>query len=70
MRSRGSEPHWLGSSGPFARAASTRHDARTLSRIGEIVWMRTIILKEEGDEYEGLPGLSRTPAFAPFREAE
>jgi len=41
----------------------------TLSRIFENVWMRTIILKEEGDSYEGFPGLSSTTPFELFSEA-
>jgi len=40
-----------------------------LSRIFEIVRIRTIILKEEGDSEEGFPGLSSTTPFEPFSDA-
>ena len=43
------ELHWLGSSRPLDWAARMRWDGMTLLRIFEIVRMRTIILKEEGD---------------------
>jgi len=41
-------------------AWAERRDATTLSRILESVRRRTMTLKEEGESYEGLPGLSRT----------
>jgi len=40
-----------------------------LSRIFEKVRIRTMILKEEGDSWEGFPGLSSTTPFEPFSEA-
>jgi len=40
-----------------------------LSRIFEIVRIRTIILKEEGDTYESFPGLSSTTPFEPLSDA-
>ena len=45
----GREPHWLGFSMPFDRAARRRRDAISLSRIFETVRIRTIILKEAGE---------------------
>jgi len=45
----GSEPHWLGCSSPFGRAAVSRQAAIILSRIFENLRMRTIIQNEEGD---------------------
>jgi len=42
--------------------------ATTLSRILESVRRRTMTLKEEGESYEGLPGLSRTIPRAFLRE--
>jgi hypothetical protein len=65
----GREPHWLGCIKPLERAAERRRVAIILSRIFETVRRRTIILKEAGDSYDGLPGLSRTTPFAPFSEA-
>jgi len=43
-----------------------RRAATTLSRIFESVRRRTITLKEEGESYEGLPGLSSTIPSAFF----
>jgi len=43
-------------------------EATTLSRILESVRRRTITLKEEGESYEGLPGLSMTIPSAFLRE--
>ena len=43
-------------------------EATTLSRILESVQCRTITLKEEGESYEGLRGLSRRIASAFLRE--
>ena len=68
MLSPGSEPHWLECSGPFSRAAVRSRAAIILSRIFENVGMRTMILKEEGDSYKGIPGLSGTTPFEPFSE--
>jgi len=64
----GRDPHWLGWIRPLERAARRRRPAIILSRIFETVRRRTIILKEEGDSYEGFPGLSRTTLFATFSE--
>ena len=44
-----SEPHWLGCSSPFKRAAIGRRAAIILSRMFANVQMWTIIRKEEGD---------------------
>jgi len=49
-------------------ACAERPEGTTLSRILESVRRRTITLKEEGESYEGLPGLSRTIPSAFFRE--
>jgi len=49
-------------------AWAERRDAATLSRILESVLRRTIPLKDEGESYEGLPGLSRTIPTAFLRE--
>jgi len=49
-------------------AWAERREAATLSRILDSVWRRTMTLKEEGESYEGLPGLSRTMPSAFFRE--
>jgi len=43
-------------------------EATTLSRILKSVRRRTISLKEEGESYESLPGLSRTIPSAFLRE--
>jgi len=45
----GREPHWLGFSMPFDRAARRRRDVIILSTIFETVRIRTIILNEAGD---------------------
>jgi len=45
-----------------------RREAATLSRIVESVRRRTIILKEEGESYASLPGLSRTIPSAFLRD--
>ena len=65
----GREPHWLRWIRPFERATRRRRAAIILSRIFETVRRRTVILKEEGDTYDGLPGLSRTTPFATCSEA-
>jgi len=49
-------------------AWAARREAITLSRILESVRRRTITLKEVGESYEGLPGLSRTIPSAFLRE--
>ena len=49
--------------------ARRRRTAIIVSRIFEKVRRRTIILKEEGDSYEAVPGFSRTTPFATFSEA-
>jgi len=49
-------------------ALAERREATTLSRIFETVRRRTITLKEEGESYDGLPGLSRTIPSAFLRE--
>jgi len=54
---------------PLERDAMRRCTATILSRIFETVQRRTIILKKEGDSYEGYPGLSRTTPFGPFNAA-
>jgi len=59
----GREPHWFGWSRPFNRATRRRWEAIIVSRIFEKVRIRTIILKEAGDSYEGFPGLSSTIPF-------
>ena len=64
----GSDPHWFG----WRRLAFLAKDmsltVRTLSRILETVFRRTIMRKEDGVSYEGLPSLSRTTPFACFRD--
>ena len=66
--SRGREPHWFGwrRLAFLARAASLT--VMTLSSILETVLRRTIIRKEAGVSYEGLPGLSRTTPFVCLRQ--
>jgi len=49
-------------------AWAERRVATTLSRTLESVRRRTMTLKEEGESYEGLPGLSRTMPSALLRE--
>jgi len=49
-------------------AWTERREATTLSRILESVQRRTMTLKEEGESYEGLHGLSRTIPSAFLRE--
>jgi len=49
-------------------AWAERPEATTLSKILESVRRRTITLKEEGESYEGLAGLSRTIPSAFLRE--
>jgi len=49
-------------------AWAERREATTLSRILESVRRRTITLKEEGELYEDLPGLSRTMPSVFLRE--
>ena len=49
-------------------AWAERREAPTLSKIFESVRRRTITLKEEGESYEGFPGLSRTIPSALLRE--
>jgi len=49
-------------------AWAERQEATTDSRILESVRRRRITLKQEGELYEGLPGLSRTILSAFLRE--
>ena len=49
-------------------ASAERREATTHSRILESVRRRTITQKEEGESYEGFPGLSRTIPSAFLRE--
>ena len=53
---------------PKYLAMAERREATILSRIFEMVWRRTIMRNEDGESYEGLPGLSRTTPFAIFIE--
>ena len=43
---------------------------RSRSKILETVFRRTIMRMEEGELYEGLPGLSRTMLLACLRDGE
>ena len=64
----GSDTHWFG----WRRLAFLAKDmslmVMTLSRIWETVFRRTIMRKEDGELYEGLPRLSRTTPFACLRD--
>jgi len=51
-------------------AWAERREVTTLSWILESVQRRTITLKEEGESYEGLHGLSRTIPSTFLREGE
>jgi len=61
-----SDPHWCWFRRPQARATQESLEFIILSRIFEKVWSRTMTLKEEGESYEGFPGLSRTMPSALF----
>ena len=60
----GSEPYWFGWSKPACLASEVSLSVRMRSRIFETVLRRTMIWKEDGVSYDGLPGLSRTTPFA------
>ena len=64
----GREPHWLEWRRPALRASSETLTVMTLSSILEMVLRRTIMLKDAGVSYEGLPGLSRITPFACLRQ--
>ena len=55
-----SEPHWWGLRRPVARATQESQEFIILSRMFEKVWSKTMTRKDEGESYEGLPGLSST----------
>jgi len=61
-----SDPHRLVYKRPRERAAAVRRRVESLARTLEIVSTRTMIQKEEGVRYSGLPGLSSTMLFAFF----
>jgi len=50
-----------------ARATPESLEFIILSRILQKVWRRTITRKDEGESYEGFPGLSRTMPSALLR---
>ena len=64
----GREPHWLWWRRPALRAMSESLTVMTLYSILETVLRRTIMRKDAGVSYEGLPGLSRTTPFACLRQ--
>ena len=64
----GRDPHGGGWMREHTTAWAERREATTLSRIFESVRRRMITLKEEGESYKGLPGLSRTIPSAFLRE--
>ena len=64
----GREPVWWGWRREQDLATRERREAVTRSTILERVSRRTMTLKEAGESYEALPGLSRTTPLALFRE--
>jgi len=64
----GRDPHCRGCMSEHIVAWAERRKATPLARILESVRRRKITLKEEGESYEGLPGLSRTITSAFLRE--
>ena len=52
----------------YVVATAESLEAAILSRILETVWRRTMILNEDGESQEGLPGLPNTTRFAFLRE--
>jgi len=64
----GMDPHCRGCMSKHIVAWAERREATILSRIFESVRRRTITLKEAGESYQGLPGLSRTIPSAFLRE--
>ena len=65
----GREPVWWGWRRPQDLARRERREVVTLSTILERVSRRTMTLKEAGESYEALPGLSKTTPLAFLREA-
>ena len=62
-----SEPHWWGLRRPVARATQESLEFIILSRIFEKVWSKNVTRKEEGESYEGFPGLFSTMPSALLR---
>jgi len=62
-----SQPHWCRLRRPVARAILESLEFIILSRIVEKVWSSTITRKDEGESYEGFPGLSSTRPAALVR---
>jgi len=62
-----SEPYWWGLRRPVALTMQESLEFIILSRIFEKVWSRNMTRKDEGESYEGFPGLTSTMPLALLR---